>query len=93
MRMAFFLLLFLSAKTGKRPGRWAMLFWGAPLSVLHWDHIPGLRRRAPLCTGSSMTPYSLIGREAEAARTHHFATSVGLLVFTSNLNGHGRERR
>ena len=32
VRMAFFLLLFLSAQTGKRPGRWAMLFWGAPFT-------------------------------------------------------------
>ena len=91
--MAFFLLLFLSVKSGKRPGRWAMLFRGAPLNVLLWEQIPSLRLRAPFCTCSSMTPYSLIGREAEATRTHHLATSVGLLVFTSNLNGHGRERR
>ena len=67
-------------------------FLGCTFYVAHWEQIPVLRLRAPLCTRSSMTPYSLIGREAAAARTHDLATSVGLLVFTSNLNGHGRKR-
>jgi len=89
--MDFFLLLFLSVQTGRRPGRWAMFLWGAPLGVIRWEQIPGLRLRAPFFTCASMTPYSLIGREAEAARTHHFATSVGLLVFMSNLNGYGQK--
>lgn len=68
-------------------------FWGAPLNVPHWEHIPVWRLGAPLYTFVRMTPYSLIGREAEAARIHHLATSVGLRALTSSLNGRGRERR
>ena len=96
VRMAFFLLLFLSClsvRAGRRPGRRAMFSRGAPLTVPHWEQIPFWRLRAPRQTHSGMTPHGLIGREAAAALTHDLATSAGLPVSTSKPNGHGRERR
>lgn len=89
--MGFFLLLFLYVQGRRRLGRWVISFWGAPLTVTRWDHIPGGRLGAPLHTSAGMTPYSLIRWEAEATRIHNLATSVGLLALTSNLNGHSRE--
>jgi hypothetical protein len=93
VRMAFFLLLFLSDSSGKEPGRWAKIFWGTPFTSRPWGKTPSGRLRAPHQIYVRMTPYSLIGLGAEAHQIRDLAASVGLRTFTESLSGHGRKGR